>query len=56
MWVCFHLHIIGLKFCKIVRPKRGLALFSREEGRMAERKEGKEEGMVKERRKRGREE
>jgi hypothetical protein len=28
MWVCFHLHIIGLKFCKIVRPKRGLALFT----------------------------
>ncbi len=29
MWVCFHLHISGLKICKIVRPKRGLALFRR---------------------------
>ncbi len=27
MWVCFHLHIIGLKSVKFVRPKRGLALF-----------------------------
>jgi hypothetical protein len=33
MWVCFHLHIIGLKFCKIVRPKRGLALFTYMQGK-----------------------
>jgi hypothetical protein len=22
MWVCFHLHIIGLKFCKICQAKK----------------------------------